>query len=71
MRIISQLSEWLKGLLGKVTVVIKSNPGRAFISYAHEDEQAVSRIVDDLRREDIKVWFAPRAIQPGDLTCPR
>jgi len=38
-----------------------------FVSYAHEDEQAVKSVAAELDRRGIKaVWFAPNQLRPGN-----
>ncbi|WP_447600554.1 toll/interleukin-1 receptor domain-containing protein [Nitrospira sp. Nam80] len=44
---------------------------RVFLSYAHEDEQAVSGLASDLRFNGVEVWFAPKHLKPGERLSSR
>lgn len=36
-----------------------------FVSYAHEDEQSVNTLINDLKQQGFDLWFAPLEIEPG------
>jgi hypothetical protein len=40
--------------------------GAVFISYAHEDFEAASRLRDSLGRRGVEAWFDKRQLEPGD-----
>ena len=40
---------------------------KVFISYASEDKEFTERLVNDLKRHSIVVWFAPEESQAGDF----
>ena len=60
------LMERLRRLTTRRSVAVNNSTIQVFISYAHEDEQAIAGLVADLRRERIDTWFAPSKLQPGD-----
>ena len=56
-RLISRLVRWRQE---------KTRNPRVFLSYAHEDEQAVAVLASDLQANDVNVWFAPKDLLLGD-----
>jgi hypothetical protein len=60
------LIELFRRLTARRSVMGDNSTIQIFISYAHEDEQAVAGLVADLKQEGVDVWFAPRKLQPGD-----
>ncbi|WP_110170630.1 toll/interleukin-1 receptor domain-containing protein [Luteitalea pratensis] len=52
--------------MARRSVPAETSPIHVFVSYAHEDEQAVAGLVADLRREGVDVWFAQHKLQPAD-----
>lgn len=42
------------------------DPGRVFISHAHQDAEFAHRLAADLRRRGWRVWIAPESIRPGE-----
>lgn len=42
-----------------------SSPTTVFLSYAHEDEDAASRLCKDLKQAGVDVWFDKESLLPG------
>jgi hypothetical protein len=42
-----------------------------FISYAHQDQALASRLYNDLQNRDVRCWFAPHDLRPGDYHYSR
>jgi len=65
------LTRWNSKALASADASDLENPPNIFVSYAHEDEQAVRDLVAELEKRGIKrVWFAPKELQPGDQLGP-
>jgi hypothetical protein len=43
---------------------------RVFLSYSHDSEEAAARIVQQLRKEGLKVWAAEEQLRPGEPIRP-
>jgi len=72
MKIVNHLlKQWNSKALVSADSRHLENPPNVFVSYAHEDEQAVGGLVAELEKRGIKpVWFAPKELQPGDQLGP-
>ncbi len=65
------LTRWNSKALASSDTRNVENPPNIFVSYAHEDEQAVRNLVAELAKRGIgPVWFAPKELQPGDQLGP-
>lgn len=59
-----QIKSLIQGFYNK-WVKRRSSGKHIFVSYAHEDEQSVNTLINDLKQQGFNLWFAPLEIEPG------